>query len=91
MKALRKKYGKRPWIDTPNAAWYRRRLAAAKFFNTSTANMIAAVGYNQVQSIRSADMDRTEKALAIAQAIINTSIAIAKAGRYHSMPDPNRP
>ena len=91
MKAFRKKYGKRPWIDTPNAAWYRKRLAAARFFNTHTANMVAVAGYNQIQAIRAANMDRTDKALALARAIIDTNIAIAKAGRHYPMPDPNNP
>lgn len=91
MKALRKKYGKRPWIDTPNAAWYRKRLAAVRFLNMATANMVAAAGYNQIQAIRSSRMDRTEKAIALAGAMINTNAAIAKAGRHYPMPDPNNP
>jgi arylamine N-acetyltransferase len=93
MKALRKKYGKKPWFDTPNAAWYRKRLGYSHFMASCVASGMSMQTYNQVQSIRASDLGRTEKSLAIAQTIIDGQIAVSNImrDRLGLLPNPNNP
>lgn len=94
MKALRKKYGKRPWIDTPNAAWYRKRCSQVKAMRAIMCNAAAHISYSQFQAIRSVPssgpLDNARKSIALAECAVSSAKAINAIFEAHTMPDPNR-
>lgn len=91
MKALRKKYGKRPWIDTPNADWYRSHQSSVKAMRAIMLNAIAYQSYAQAQAIRSTTavgaIEQAKKTAAMADCVINSTKAIN--GVFERFPEPS--
>ena len=92
MKALKNKYGKRPWLDTPNSQWYRDRVGMVAFLRNLTISQIAAAGHGRVSTIRSATIPKDQKAALIAEAEANTMKAISAMlnSEQFRMPDKNK-
>ena len=91
MKALRKKYGKRRWEDTPNAAWWRRERAQRRFLAHAMCGSVAAIAYNNISAIRSTPGDPEERRKAIERVTEQTRLAMQKTfDNYGKPPAKNR-
>ena len=92
MKALKNKYGKRPWLDTPNSQWYRDRVAMVKFLRGVSIASIAAAGNARVNTLISADIPKAQKSMMIAETTADTMRAIAATinSVQFRMPDKNK-
>ena len=90
MKALRKKYGKRRWEDTPNAAWWRKSCQLRKARFAIMANALGYQSHAQVQAIRSTpvsdQMSAINKNIALAEAVIASQNAVAEIWNDYGKP-----
>jgi len=92
MKALKKKYGKRPWLDTPNSKWYRDRVILVRFLRCASIAGIGAAGTARVLAILSTTIPGAQKSILIAENTVNTMEAMAATinSEQHRMPYKNK-